>query len=80
MNIVQRMIAASRDVELAGGERKRFVVSEAGHKALADYQDDMWRHPVTGEIERKSDADFTKFVIGVPVEIDPAQAEEFIIQ
>lgn len=69
-NILQKMIAASRDVELAGGTRTKFTVSEAGRQALFDY----------GKDRCAVNPRFDKFVLGIPVEVDPEQAEEFIIQ
>lgn len=81
MNIVSRLIDASYDFEVAGRARRKIVVSEAGRKALADYEEDFWRGFVTDEFKnRRKDFDFTKFILGVPVECDPAQKDEFVIQ
>lgn len=80
MSIISRMADASRDYEMAGLRRAKFVVSASGHKALADYQDDFWRSMVTGAVARPADIDFTQFVLGIPVEVDTMQAAEFIIK
>lgn len=72
MNILQRMLIAARDAELAGVKITKLVVSSAGHDALVAYRDDFWKPG-----SPPSDIDFTKFVLGVPVDRDPEQTIEF---